>query len=136
MNAFLRRFICLFALAGLLFACGCTADGGRMRRRLRYVAGPHAIDCGDSLFPNLIPKNNACAIGASVEHAPFYIRWEIHDGASSTMRGIAMNNGGLMFLVTENLNDPEHELPLTPCSTPQLVPDPAVTSMKVLTCAP
>jgi hypothetical protein len=65
-----------------------------MRHRLRLLAGPSAIDCGDSLFPNLVPKNNACAVGASVEHAPFYIRWEIHDGSSQEMRGIAMNSNG------------------------------------------
>ena len=79
MNAFVRRTICLFALAELLFAFGCSNGATRMHQKLRTLAGPGAIDCGDSLFPSLVAKNNACAIGATVEHAPFYIRWEIHD---------------------------------------------------------
>ena len=136
MNIRVRRAIAFLAVAGTLFACGCATDGGRMRHRLRSLAGPGAIDCGDSLFPNLVPKNNACAIGASVERAPFYIRWEIHDGSSRRMRGIAMNSNGLMFMVTENFDDPAHGLPMIPCSTSQLVPDPSVTSIKLLTCAP
>ena len=85
-------------------------DGGRMHQKLRTLAGPGAIDCGDCLFPSLVAKNNACAIGATVEHAPFYIRWEIHDRAPRTMRGIAMNHIGQIFLVTETLGTPAGEL--------------------------
>jgi hypothetical protein len=136
MSPYIRRTICLFALAGLIFACGCSTDGGRMRRQLRSLAGHGAIDCGDSLLPNLIPKNNACAIGATVEHAPFYVQWEIHDGASRTMRGIAMNSGGQMFVVTEKLGTPDSELPVTPCDSPNLVPDKSITSINTLMCAP
>src|ERR1700761_8166374 len=98
MSAAFRWTIVVFAFAELLPTCGCSLDSGRMRQQLHSLAGPGAIDCGDSLLPNLIPKNNACAIGATVEHAPFYIRWEIHNDAGRTMRGIAMNHVGQMFI--------------------------------------
>jgi hypothetical protein len=107
-----------------------------MRRKLLLLAGPGAIDCGDSLFPNLVPKSNACAIGATVEHAPFYIRWEIRNDARKTLRGIAMNRVGQMFIVTEKLGTPDGELPVTPCDSPNLVPDKSVTSINTLMCAP
>lgn len=136
MNTLVRRTVSVFALAGLLLACGCSSDGGRMRQRLRSLAGSGAIDCGNSLFPNLIPKNNACAIGATVEHAPFYIRWEIHDRTPSVMRGIAMNHVGQMFIVTETVGTPDTELPVTPCDFPNLVPDKSITSINTLMCAP
>ncbi len=136
MNAFVRRTICLFALAELLFAFGCSNGATRMHQKLRTLAGPGAIDCGDSLFPSLVAKNNACAIGATVEHAPFYIRWEIHDRTPRVMRGIAMNHVGLMFIVTEKLGTPDAELPVTPCDSPNLVPDKSVTSINTLMCAP
>jgi hypothetical protein len=136
MSPYIRRSIYLFAFAGLLLTCGCSSDGGRMRQRLRSLAGPGAIDCGNSLFPNLVPKNNACAIGATVEHAPFYIRWEIRDHALSTMRGVAMTHTGQIFVVTETLGTPAGELEMTPCDSPNLVPDISVTSVSTLTCAP
>lgn len=136
MSPYIRRSIYLFALAALVFACGCSTDGARMRQRLRSLAGPGAIDCGSSLLPNFIPKNNACAIGATVEHAPFYIRWEIHDSASRSMRGVAMTPTGQIFVVTETLGTPAGELEMTPCDSPGLVPDPSVTSVSTLTCAP
>lgn len=136
MNAYIRRTISLLALAELAFACGCSNGATRMHQQLRTLAGPNAINCGDSLFPYLVPKNNACAIGATVEHAPFYIRWEIHDSGGRTMRGVAMNRAGLMFIVTENLGTPDSELAITPCDSPTLVPDKSVTSVNTLTCAP
>ena len=107
-----------------------------MHQKLRTLAGPNAINCGDSLFRNLVPRNNACAIGAAVQHAPFYIRWDIHDGTTKTMRGIAMNSAGQMFIVTEKLGTQDAELPVTPCDSPTLVPDKTVTSINVLVCAP
>ena len=136
MNPYVRRTICLLALSELLFAFGCSNGATRMHQKLRSLAGPGAINCGDGLLPNLIARNNACAIGATVEHAPFYIRWEIHDGASRTMRGIAMNSGGQMFVVTEKLGTPDGELPVTPCDSPNLVADKSVTSINTLMCAP
>jgi hypothetical protein len=136
MNALIRYTICLFVLAQLVLVSGCSVDSGRMRRQLRSLAGPGAIDCGDSLFPTLVPKNNACAIGATVERAPFYVRWEIHDSVGRTVRGIAMNRVGQMFIVTEELGTPDGELPVTPCDSPNLVPDKSVTSTSTLMCAP
>ena len=136
MNAFVRRTICLFALAEFLLACRLLQWGGRMRQTTAFPCRPAAIDCGDCLFPSLVAKNNACAIGATVEHAPFYIRWEIHDHAPRTMRGIAMTHTGQIFLVTETLGTPAGELEMTPCDAPNLVPDPSVTSVKALTCGP
>ena len=107
-----------------------------MRQQLRALAGPNAINCGDSLFPSLVPKNNACAIGATVEHAPFYIRWDINDSTGRTVRGIAMNSAGQMFVVTERLGTADSALPVTPCDSPNLAPDTSVTSIRTLMCVP
>jgi hypothetical protein len=136
MSPYIRRTIYLLALSELLFALGCSNGATRMHQRLRELAGPDAINCGDSLFPALVAKNNACAIGATVEHAPFYIRWEIHDHTPRVMRGIAMNHLGLMFVVTEELGRPDSDLAVTPCDSPNLVPDKSVTSINTLMCAP
>ena len=132
----MRRTIYLLALSELLFTLGCSNGATRMHQKLRALAGPGAIDCGNSLFPTLVPRNNACAIGATVEHAPFYIRWEINDSAGRTVRGIAMNGVSQMFIVTEKLSTPDGELPVTPCDSPKLVPDKLVTSINTLMCAP
>jgi len=136
MNAFVRHAIWLFALAELGLTCGCSNGATRMRQQLRALAGPNAINCGDSLFPSLVPKNNACAIGATVEHAPFYIRWDINDSAGRTVRGIAMNSAGQMFVVTERPGTADSTLPVTPCDSPNLAPDTSVTSIRTLMCAP
>lgn len=136
MNSSICRMVSLLALVELAFACGCSNGATRMHQQLRALAGPDAINCGDSLFRDFVPRNNACAIGATVEHAPFYIRWEIHDGGSRTMRGIAMNRIGQMFVVTERLDTPDGALPVTPCDSPNLVPDKSITSIKTLMCEP
>jgi hypothetical protein len=136
MSPCIPRTICLLALSELLFALGCSNGAPRMHQKLRELAGPAAINCGDSLFPSLVARNNACAIGATVEHAPFYIRWEIHDRTPRVMRGIAMNSVGQMFIVTEKLGTPDGELPVTPCDSPNLVADKSVTSINTLMCAP
>jgi hypothetical protein len=136
MSPYILRAIYLLMLSELLFTLGCSNGATRMHQKLRALAGPGAIDCGNSLLPTLVPKNNACAIGATVEHAPFYIRWEINDSAGRTTRGIAMNSVSQMFIVTEKLGTPDGELPVTPCDSPNLVPDKSVTSINTLMCAP
>ena len=125
-----------------LLLCGCSRflsgvhESSAIRVRMRGLAGPGAIYCGDNLLPNLIPKNNACAIGAMTEHAPFYIVWNIPTGSSMITRGIAMNRTGEMFMLSETHEPSGGHFTTTLCPAQSLVPDSTITTTSVLTCKP
>lgn len=140
-----RSIACGLALATLALLCGCSqfskflADAQKtstIRQRVRAIAGPGAIDCGDNVLENLVRKNNACAIGALTERSAFYIVWNIPIGSSTITRGIAMNNTGEMFMTSETHEASGSKFAFTLCPSSKLVPDPTVTTAKVLTCNP
>lgn len=136
-----HRIACGLSLGAALLPCGCSRnlaaihESSAVRRRVRAIAGPNALNCGDNVFANLVPTNNACAIGAMTEHSAFYIVWNIPNGSATITRGIAMNKTGEMFMLSET-HEPSPKFTTALCPTPKLVLDPTVTTADVLTCNP
>ena len=142
MNLQARGLTCVLLLTALALLNGCTRslaaiqESSAVRQRVRAIAGANAISCGDNLFPSLVAKNNACAIGAMTEHAPFYIVWNIPSGSSSITRGIVMNQPGEMFMVSETREGSRSNFKIAVCPSQKLVPDATITTASVLTCNP
>jgi hypothetical protein len=125
-----------FLLLSLSFFAGCSTFDLRTAHTLRTTAGHGAIDCGVALFPTNIPRLNACAIGATVERTPFYVRYHLQRADSIIDRGLVRNASGDLFEVSSS-NGPgaEHDAAqILACKTDQVIPDSTYPDLKLLTC--